>query len=46
MSFRLFRKLKQASLFSILRRKMTRLGELFIFKNRKKNEPQHEKEKK
>ena len=30
----------------VLRRKMTRLGELFIFKNRKKNEPQHEKEKK
>ena len=34
------------SMFTVLRRKMTRLGELFIFKNRKKNEPQHEKEKK
>ncbi len=30
----------------VLRRKMTRLGELFIFKNREKDETRHEKEKK
>ncbi len=28
----------------VLRRKMTRLGELFIFRNKKKNEIQHDKE--